>query len=112
MHRAGPAGDQSVVMVEGFFDCMKVHQAGVRSVVGLMGSVLYEPQRHALLERFRHVTLLLDGDPAGRTASKIIAKTLQAHCDVRVVLLPEGVQPDQLRAEDILKLLQPPANDD
>jgi len=112
MHRAAPGGHRSVVMVEGFFDCMKVHQAGVRSVVGLMGSVLYEPQRHALLERFRHVTLLLDGDPAGRTASKIIAKTLQPHCGVRVVLLPEGVQPDQLRAEDIVKLLQPSANDD
>jgi DNA primase len=112
MHRAGPGVDQSIVVVEGFFDCMKVHQAGVRSVVGLMGSVLYEPQRHVLLERFRHITLLLDGDPAGRKASTIIAKTLRPHCDVRVVLLPDGVQPDQLRAEDIGKLLQSSANDD
>jgi DNA primase len=107
MHRAGPGEGQCVIVVEGFFDCMKIHQAGIRSVVGLMGSVLYETQRHALLERFRHATLLLDGDPAGRKASNIIAKTLRPHCDVRVVLLPDGVQPDQLRPEDIVKLLQP-----
>ena len=112
MHRAGWGGGISVVVVEGFFDCMKVHQAGFRSVVGLMGSVLYEPQRHALLERFRHIALLLDGDPVGRQASTIIAKKLRPHCDVRVVLLPDGVQPDQLRAEEIGELLQPPANDD
>ena len=112
MHRAGSRGGISVVVVEGFFDCMKVHQAGVRSVVALMGSVLYEPQRRALLERFRDITLLLDGDPTGRKASTIIAKELRPHCDVRVVLLPDGVQPDQLRAEDIGKFLQPSANDD
>ena len=38
-----------------------------------MGSVLYEPQRQALLERFRHVILLLDGDETGRKASAVIA---------------------------------------
>jgi DNA primase len=77
-----------------------------------MGSVLYEPQRNALQERFRHITLLLDGDPAGRKASTIIAKTLRPHCVVRVIPLPDGVQPDQLRAESFGKLLQPFANDD
>lgn len=112
MHRAGSEGRRSVVVVEGFFDCMKVHQAGVRAVVGLMGSVLYEPQRHTLLDRFRDITLLLDGDPAGRKASAIVAKKLRPHCRVRVVLLPDGVQPDQLWPEDIGKLLLPSANDD
>ena len=111
MHRAGSGKDNSVVVVEGFFDCMKVHQAGVRSVVALMGSALYEAQRRALVERFRHVILLLDGDPTGRKASIVIAQKLRPHCYVRVVLLPDGVQPDQLRANDIGELLQPSAND-
>jgi DNA primase len=84
---------------------MKVHQAGVRSVVGLMGSTLYEPQRHALLERFRYVTLLLDGDATGRKANDVIAQKLWAHCYVRVVLLPDGVQPDHLQAMDIGEIL-------
>jgi hypothetical protein len=43
MHRAAAGMENFVVLVEGFFDCMKVHQAGIRSVVGLMGSALYVP---------------------------------------------------------------------
>jgi DNA primase len=112
MHRAAAGMEKSVVVVEGFFDCMKVHQAGVRSVVGLMGSVLHEPQRQALLARFRQVTLLMDGDPAGRKASSAIAPTLRPHCSVRVILLPDGVQPDQLAEKDIGKLLRSSTNDD
>lgn len=112
MHRASAGRDNFVVVVEGFFDCMKVHQAGVRSVVGLMGSALYEPQRHVLLERFRHVILLLDGDATGRKASTAIAQKLRPHCQVRVVLLPDGVQPDQLPAKEIARVLRPSANDD
>jgi len=112
MHRAGAEDDRSVVVVEGFFDSMKVHQAGIRSVVALMGSVLYEPQRHALLARFCHITLLLDGDPTGRKASLVISQRLRQDIDVRVILLPDGVQPDQLPAEDISNILLPVVNDD
>ena len=112
MHRAVAGMEKSVVVVEGFFDCMKVHQAGVRSVVALMGSVLYEQQRQALLARFRQVTLLMDGDPAGRKASSVIAPTLRPHCAVRVILLPDGVQPDQLAERDIGMLLRSSTNDD
>lgn len=112
MHRASGGVEKSVVVVEGFFDCMKVHQASVRSVVGLMGSVLHEPQRQALLERFRQVTLLMDGDPVGRKASAVIAQKLRPHCSIRVILLPDGVQPDQLAAKDIGEILQSSANDD
>ena len=112
MHRAGAGESSSVVVVEGFFDCMKVHQAGIRSVVALMGSVLYEPQRHVLLERFSRVILLLDGDPTGRKASTVIAQRLRLDCNVRVISLPDGVQPDQLPAEDIGNILPPFVNDD
>ena len=56
MHRAAATEESAVVVVEGFFDCMQVHQAGIRSVVALMGAVLYEPQRCAL-GRFRQVIL-------------------------------------------------------
>jgi 5S rRNA maturation endonuclease (ribonuclease M5) len=112
IHRASAGRNDFVVVVEGFFDCMKVHQAGIRSVVGLMGSALYEPQRHALLKRFRQVILLLDGDSTGRRASTVIAQTLRPHCALRVALLPDGVQPDQLTTKDIAEILQPVANDD
>ena len=81
-------------MVEGFFECMKLRQAGIRSVAALMGSALYEPQRCALFGRFRHVVVMLDGDLTGRKASKTIAGRLRPHCTVQVVELPLGAQPD------------------
>ncbi len=112
MHRAASGGDNSVIVVEGFFDCMKVHQAGIRPVVGLMGSALYEPQRQILLGRFRRVVLLLDGDPTGRKANIVIAQKLRPTCDVRVLLLPDGVQPDQLPTKEIANLLRTAAPDD
>jgi DNA primase len=112
LHRAVAGSENSVVVVEGFFDCMKVHQAGIRSVVALMGSVLYEPQRQVLLERFNRVILLLDGDPTGRKASTVIAQRLRPDCDVRIISLPDGVQPDQLSAEGIGNILPPFADDD
>jgi DNA primase len=112
MHRATAQGGNTVVMVEGFFDCMKVHQVGVRSVVGLMGAALYKSQRRTLLERFQHIILLLDGDPTGRNASAALAQQLRAQCHVRVVLLPDGFQPDQMPAREIVRVLQPPPNDD
>ena len=112
MHRAAAEAYNSVVVVEGFFDCMKVHQAGIRSVVALMGSALYEPQRQILLKRFRHTILLLDGDSTGRKASQVIAHRLQPHCSVQVIRLAESLQPDQMTAEDIREVLQRFANDD
>jgi DNA primase len=111
MHRATAGADRSVVVVEGFFDCMKVHQAGIRSAVALMGSVLYERQRRDLLARFGRVILCLDGDLTGRKASTVIAQHL-ADCNVRVIWLPDGIQPDQLPAGDLGNILRPFANGD
>ena len=107
MHRAAATGETSIIVVEGFFDCMKVHQAGMQSVVALMGSALYEPQRRALLSRFRQVILMLDGDMTGRKATAAIAANLSPRRPVQVVDLAVGVQPDQLSMEEIRKALEP-----
>ena len=107
MHRAAATGESAVVVVEGFFDCMRLRQAGIRSVVALMGSALYEPQRCALFGRFGHVVVMLDGDVTGRKASKTVAGRLRPHCTVQVVELPLGTQPDQLSTEGVREILQP-----
>ena len=101
LHRAAASEATSIVIVEGFFDCIKVHQAGIESVVALMGAVLYEPQCRALLGRFGQVILMLDGDITGRKAGKVIAAKLRPHCPVQVIELPVGTQPDQLSAGKI-----------
>jgi DNA primase len=107
LYRATSTEEASVVIVEGFFDCMKVHQAGIPAVVGLMGAVLYEPQCRVLLGRFQQVILMLDGDAAGRKAAKIIAAKLRPRCPVHVIELPVDIQPDQLSAREIRQILGP-----
>jgi DNA primase len=112
MHRATATEETTVVIVEGFFDCMKVHQSSIPSVVALMGAVLYEPQACALLNRFRRLVLMLDGDTTGRKASAVIAARLRPCCRVRVVDLAIGRQPDQLSTDEIREILEPRWNDD
>jgi DNA primase len=92
-----------VVVVEGFFDCLKVYQAGIRSVVALMGVALYSAPYRALIERFQHIVLMLDGDKAGHIAGKTIADRLRTWCTVQLV---RDVQPDQLSEEAICYILQ------
>jgi hypothetical protein len=58
----------SVAVVEGFFDCIKVHEAGFRCVA-LMGSSLSQEQEKLLDRHFAHVVLLFDGDETGRVAT-------------------------------------------
>ena len=93
-----------VIVVEGFFDCMKVQQAGLPFVVALMGSFMSEPQEKFLCQ-FPRVLLFLDGDPAGQTATGDIAARLMFQTFVKVIRLSKGIQPDQLSSEEIKNLL-------
>jgi DNA primase len=94
-----------VIVVEGFFDCMKVWQSPHPFVVALMGSSFSEHQEKLVLKHFKKVTLMLDGDAAGREAAHEIAKRLIRKIHVRIVDLPDGVQPDQLDQEGIGRAL-------
>lgn len=105
VHRAMASGEQTVIVVEGFFDCLKVHQAGFLSVVALLGAALYDRQRRLLTERFQQIILMLDGDEAGRRASDTIAVRLARHCPVRVIELADSTQPDQLSEQAIQEIL-------
>jgi DNA primase len=96
LHRASATGSRTVIVVEGYFDCLQAHQAGLPWVVALMGSSLSAEQEASLLERFDRVILLLDGDAAGRAASRTIAVRLSERCLVAVAPVPDGAQPDQL----------------
>jgi DNA primase len=102
-HRARAGGDDQVVVVEGFFDCMRVHQAGFSCVVALMGACLSRAQKNLLAGRFSSIALLLDGDQTGRRATAQIASDLAPACSV--LLLPPDTQPDQMAAEQIRQVL-------
>jgi DNA primase len=95
----------SVVLVEGFFDCMKVTQAGF-PCVALMGATMSNAQEELIREHFAHVVVMLDGDEAGREASEGIADRLRrAVFQADVISLPDSVQPDQLLKEQLYQLL-------
>ena len=95
----------TVVLVEGFFDCVKVVQAE-RACVALMGCSLSRDQERQLAAHFRQVVIMLDGDEAGRIAARQIASQLADKVWVRVVEVPEGKQPDQLAVGELLELLR------
>ncbi len=105
LHRARQTGRESVVVVEGFFDAMKIHQAGYRNVVGLMGCTMSDHQAELLAQRFSQAVLMLDGDEAGRHGSAAIGRRLSTQMQVAVVNLPDGTQPDQLASKEITQLL-------
>ena len=103
---AAAAGSRTVIVVEGYFDCLRVHQSGFPCVVGLMGCALSAEQERLLVNRFERVLLMLDGDVAGRAASGVIRARLSGKCSVAVVPVPDGAQPDQLAPSAIQRLLQ------
>ncbi len=82
-------------LVEGYTDVISMHQAGVENVVASSGTSLTSGQIR-LIHRFtENITLLYDGDPAGiKAAIRGIDMLLEEGMNVKVVLLPEGEDPD------------------
>lgn len=82
-------------LVEGYTDVISMYQAGVENVVSSSGTSLTEGQIR-LIKRFTpNITILYDGDAAGLKASfRGIDMILQEGMNVRVVLFPEGEDPD------------------
>jgi DNA primase len=70
-----------------------------------MGATLYAAQQHALHHHFRSIVLMLDGDAAGRRATATMATQLRPYTTLRVMHLPDGVQPDQLASGAIREIL-------
>jgi DNA primase len=82
-------------LVEGYTDVMSLHETGTENVVASSGTSLTQEQVR-LIKRFTHnITILYDGDPAGIKASlRGIDIVLEEGMNVRIVLLPDGEDPD------------------
>jgi len=93
-----------VIIVEGFFGCFTLKQAGYPAVA-LLGSSLSEKQEEVLCQHFERAILLFDGDEAGRGATDACLQRLGRRLWVTAIPLADGVQPDQLSAEEIRLLL-------
>jgi DNA primase len=98
-------GDQveTICVVEGFFDCMRVTEAGY-PCVALIGSSLSKEQAQ-LLAGFKSIVLMLDGDEPGREATLALLPQLAANSFVKVITLPSDAQPDSLPLDEIRRIL-------
>ncbi|HEX9630433.1 MAG TPA: DNA primase [Pyrinomonadaceae bacterium] len=84
------------ILVEGFLDLVVPYQFGIRNVVASLGTAL-TPDQVKLLGRFaRKVVVNYDGDPAGvQAAKKAIEILLAEDLEVKVLVLPDGTDPDE-----------------
>ena len=82
-------------LVEGYTDVLSFHQAGIENVVASSGTALTADQIR-LVKRFsNNMTIIYDGDPAGIKASlRGIDLVLEQELNVKVLLLPDGEDPD------------------
>jgi len=82
-------------LVEGYTDVLSMHQSGIENVVASSGTSL-TPDQIRLIKRFTpNVTILYDGDAAGIKASlRGIDLVLEEGLNVKVLLLPDGEDPD------------------
>lgn len=113
---------RQVVIVEGYMDVLQAWQAGFRNMVAQMGTALTAPQLNLLKRYTKRYVLALDADAAGQKAtmrglqvaretldresiSSFDARGLVQHegrlkADIRVVMIPEGKDPDNIIADD------------
>ena len=87
--------EDRVFMVEGYTDVIAMHQAGIENVVANSGTALSVYQIKMLRRFTNNITLLYDGDEAGiHAAMRGTDMLLQEGMNVKVLLLPDGDDPD------------------
>jgi DNA primase len=90
--------DDTVLVVEGYFDVLTLHQAGFKNTVGLLGTELSSEQMHILESLARNAILIFDGDPGGKAALLRSLKVQRQNLTVKAVVLPES-DPDEIVRE-------------
>jgi DNA primase len=87
--------NDAILVVEGYFDVLTLHQAGFKNAVGLLGTEITSEQTAILKSLARNAILIFDGDAGGRTALLKALKTQQPGLTVKAAMLPEEYDPDQ-----------------
>ncbi|RMF26107.1 MAG: DNA primase [Bacteroidetes bacterium] len=83
------------ILVEGYTDVISLHQAGIENVVASSGTSLTVEQIRLVKRLTPNIKILYDGDPAGvKAALRGLDLVLEQDMNVKVVLLPQGEDPD------------------
>lgn len=83
------------ILVEGYTDVVSLHQAGLENTVAASGTALTKEQIRLIKRHTHNVLMLFDGDSAGlKAAQRGLQLLLEEGMNVKVVILPEGEDPD------------------
>ncbi|WP_430811460.1 MULTISPECIES: DNA primase [unclassified Carboxylicivirga] len=87
-------------LVEGYTDVLSFHQSGISNVVASSGTALTSDQIRLIARFTKNITIIYDGDPAGLKASlRGIDLVLAEGMNVKILLLPDGEDPDSFAKE-------------
>jgi DNA primase len=102
--RRAASQDRTLIVVEGYLDCIALHQAGFENAVASLGTSFTEEQAKELQKYADGIFLCFDGDTAGNAAAgkavEIAVQVIEhAGSGVRIVTLPSGADPDSFVRE-------------
>ncbi len=101
-HAKGMIRGSGAVIVEGYMDVISLHNAGYMGAVATLGTALGEDHIRFLRRFTDNITLVFDGDEAGRKAMfRALEPFLNASVIPKVVILPAGMDPDDMARKDI-----------
>ncbi|WP_429970857.1 DNA primase [Fructilactobacillus sp. Tb1] len=90
---------KDVILFEGFMDVISAYQAGVKNGVASMGTSLTEEQIYDLKRVTKQIYVCYDGDTPGQKATNRAIDLLRksGNLNIRVIQMPNGVDPDEYR---------------
>ena len=95
------------ILVEGYLDVLSMHQLGIQNVVASSGTSLTVEQIRLIHKFTDNVTIIYDGDGAGiHAALRGIDLVLKEGMNVKIVLLPDGQDPDDFAKKHTLEEVQ------
>lgn len=88
------ADSNTVVVCEGYTDCIAAHQHGLKNFVATLGTAFTEEHVKLTKRMANKVVLTYDGDQAGQDAAlRVLEKLLSVETDLRILTLPSGLDP-------------------
>jgi DNA primase len=95
------------ILVEGYLDVLSMHQLGIKNVVASSGTSLTVEQIRLIRKFTNNITIIYDGDGAGiKAALRGIGLVLKEGLNVKIVLLPDGMDPDDFARRHTLEQVQ------
>ncbi|HHY77517.1 MAG TPA: DNA primase [Clostridiales bacterium] len=95
---------KNIIVVEGYMDAISLHQYGINNVVASLGTAFTENQARLLKRYANEIIIAYDSDAAGQAATqKGLAILEKEGCNVKVIRLPKGKDPDEFVRQEGLE---------